>query len=243
MWPVIIFFVIHWYSSLFFQTLFNHRYAAHRMFYMSKFWEKVFFIFSYIFQGSSYLSPNAYGILHRMHHAYADTAQDPHSPKFSNNLLDMMWKTKKIYSDVFWRRIKIDDRFLKELPEWMSFDRFAESYYSRIAWGALYLLIYVLISPPWWMYFLLPIHFLMGPFHGVIINWFAHKLGYRNWKVNDTSTNLMPVDLLMWGESLHNNHHKFPSRPNFSTEWFEFDPMFPFIKIFNWLGIIKLRAA
>jgi stearoyl-CoA desaturase (delta-9 desaturase) len=48
------------------------------MFTMSKAWEKFFYILSWIFQGSSYLSPRAYGIMHRMHHAYADTEKDPH---------------------------------------------------------------------------------------------------------------------------------------------------------------------
>jgi stearoyl-CoA desaturase (delta-9 desaturase) len=40
---------------------------------MSKFWERFFYLFAYITQGSSYLSPRAYAILHRMHHAYTDT--------------------------------------------------------------------------------------------------------------------------------------------------------------------------
>ena len=243
MWPVIIFFVIHWYTSLFFQTFFHHRYAAHRMFDMSKFWEKFFFICSFIAQGSSYLSPNAYGILHRMHHAYADTKKDPHSPKFSKNVFKMMWETKDIYAKILRRKMTIENRFLKELPEWISFDNFAESYWSRIGWGVFYVVLYLVFSPPWWMYFLLPIHFVMGPFHGAIINWFAHRLGYRNWKVSNTSKNLFPFDLLMWGEGLHNNHHKFPSRANFGNKWFEFDPVYPFIKIMSWLGIIRMRAV
>ena len=79
---ILIFIIAHWYLSLFSQTFFLHRYAAHKMFDMSKFWEKMFFIFTYITQGSSYLSPYAYGVMHRMHHAYADTEKDPHSPKY-----------------------------------------------------------------------------------------------------------------------------------------------------------------
>eukprot|EP01036_Dinobryon_divergens_P038408 gene38408-50429_t len=31
-------------------------------------------------EGSSFLSPRAYAILHRMHHAFSDTKRDPHSP-------------------------------------------------------------------------------------------------------------------------------------------------------------------
>ncbi len=44
---IILFFVAHWYLSLFAQTFFHHRYAAHRAFTMSKGWEKFFFVYSY----------------------------------------------------------------------------------------------------------------------------------------------------------------------------------------------------
>ncbi|MCZ6521882.1 MAG: acyl-CoA desaturase, partial [Bacteroidetes bacterium] len=73
---ILILFVAHWYLSLFFQTFFLHRYAAHGAFTMSKGMEKVVFVLTWIFQGSNYLSAYGYGILHRMHHAFADTPQD-----------------------------------------------------------------------------------------------------------------------------------------------------------------------
>lgn len=211
------------------------------MFTMSKFMEKVFFIFSWIAQGSSYLSPNTYGILHRMHHAYADTEKDPHSPKYDSNLFSMMWRTKQIYSGISYRSIDIEDRFLKELPEWTWFEKIASSWPSRLAWGTLYVVFYYFFATEWWMYAFLPIHFISGPLHGAVINWFAHKYGWSRYKVSDTSKNIFPFDWLMLGEGYHNNHHKFSSRPNFGIKWFEFDPVYPFILAFNALGIIKLR--
>src|SRR5580658_1348377 len=68
---IAIFFVAHWQISVFFQTFFLHRYGAHRMFTMSKGWERFFHLCTYMTQGSSYLCPRAYAILHRMHHAYS----------------------------------------------------------------------------------------------------------------------------------------------------------------------------
>ena len=117
---ILLFFIAHWYLSLFTQTFFHHRYSAHAMFSMSRFWEKVFFVLSCVFQGSSYLSPNAYGILHRMHHAYADTEKDPHSPKYDGNVFRMMWKTKNVYADVLHRRIPIEEKFTKGVPDWLA---------------------------------------------------------------------------------------------------------------------------
>ena len=84
---ILTFFVGHWLSSVFCQTFFLHRYGAHRQFTMSKGWERFFHLLTYVSQGSSFLHPRAYAILHRMHHAYSDTEKDPHSPHFYSNAL------------------------------------------------------------------------------------------------------------------------------------------------------------
>ncbi len=238
---ILIFFVLHWYLSLFSQTFFQHRYAAHKMFSMSKFWEKVFYIFTYITQGSSYLSPYAYGAMHRMHHAFADTEKDPHSPKYDNSLFSMMWRTKNMYNNILKSKIKLESKFTKELPKWMTLEHIADSWISRIGWVAFYVIFYIFFATQWWMFLLLPIHFLMGPIHGAIINWFAHKYGYKNFENPDTSRNLMPLDIFMMGEGLHNNHHHFGARPNFGIKWFELDPAYPFIWLFDKIGIIQLK--
>lgn len=240
---IILFFIAHWYSSLFFQTFFQHRYAAHSMFTMSKTWERIFYIISYIIQGSSYLSPYIYGVLHRMHHAYADTEDDPHSPKYDRNLFVMMWRTKKFYTDIFMDNIAIPEKFKKGLPSWFAFDKVVDRWYSRAFWILVYTAFYVVFATQWWMFLLLPFHFFMGPVHGAIINWFAHRYGYENFKLKNTSKNFLPVDFLMLGESYHNNHHKYTSRANFGVRWFEFDPVYPFIKLFDKLGIIRLKDA
>ena len=213
------------------------------MFTMSRFWEKVFFVYSLIFQGSSYLSPYAYGILHRMHHAFADTEKDPHSPKYDKNLFSMMWRTKEVYNSISTGKLVVEDKFKKGVPEWPAFDKFADSWFNRLFWAACYIVFYIAFAEYWWMYLLLPLHFVMGPAHGVVINWFAHKYGYTNFKVSDTSKNLLPLDVLMLGESYHNNHHKRSTSANFGYRWFELDPTYFVIKIFNAIGLIKLAKG
>ncbi len=241
MLAIILFFVLHWYISLFFQTFFHHRYAAHKMFTMSKGWEKVFFVLSWVFQGSSYIGVRAYGIMHRMHHAHADTEEDPHSPDFAEGLFDMMLKTKAIYSEIFFNRYPVAAKFAKAVPSWERFERFADGWFTRIAWGLFYIGFYAAFAPNFWWWLLLPFHFIMGPFHGAIINWFAHRIGYRNFEVEDKSRNLMPVDIFMMGEGYHNNHHKYGARPNFGVKWHELDPTWLVIRLFNRLGIIQLN--
>ncbi len=230
----------HWYASLFFQSFFHNRYAAHQLFTMNKVTERIFFVLSYLTQGSHYLSPYAYGVMHRLHHAYADTEKDPHSPKFSSNLFSMMWHTKIVYSSILKGKTKVEEKYTKNVPSWMSFDLITDHVLLRLFWVAFYIGVYYYFDASWWMYSLIPIHALMGPVHGAIINWFAHKIGYTNFKVNDTSKNLMPLDVFMLGEGYHNNHHHQPAA-NFGVKWHEFDPIYPFIIIFDAFGIIKLK--
>jgi stearoyl-CoA desaturase (delta-9 desaturase) len=239
---ILAFFLAHWYLSVLMQTIFLHRYAAHQMFTMSKGWEKFFYVLTFIGQGSSFLSPRAYGIMHRLHHAHADTDQDPHSPEFSKNLFDMMWKTRIYYNDILNNRDSIPAKFKKGVPNWEWMERFGDRWLVRLAWGTIYTLVYIQFAVSPWLFLLLPIHFLMGPVHGAIINWYAHRYGYTNFKVNDTAKNLLPFDFLMMGESYHNNHHKYGGRANFGGfRWHEFDPAYPLLKILHELNVIKLR--
>lgn len=237
---IIIFFVSLWYVSLFSQTFFQHRYAAHGAFTMSKGWERFFFILAYITQGSSYMSPQAYAIMHRLHHAYTDTEKDPHSPSYSRNIFSMMWRTRGFYRDIVQGRMEVEQKFLKNLPEWPAFDRFADGTLSRVLWVVAYTLFFVFFAASPWLYLLLPVVASMGAFHGAIINWFAHKYGYINFKLRNTSMNLFFIDVLMLGESYHNNHHMHPSAINFGRRWHEIDPTYPLIRLLSWAGVVTI---
>ncbi len=243
MTAIIIFFVLHWYLSLFSQTFFLHRYAAHGLFSMNKFWEKFFYLFTYITQGSSYLNPRAYAILHRMHHEHSDTEQDPHSPHHTENLFTMMWKTKAIYQSYANYAVDPEPKYAKNLPVWKFVDDLGDSWISRVVWGTAYTLFYMHFCPPeyWFMYFLLPIHYLMGPVHGAIVNWCGHKYGYANFDNQDKSKNSLWFDFLLGGELFQNNHHKYSARLNFANKWFELDPTYPIVKFLNAVKIIKIN--
>jgi stearoyl-CoA desaturase (delta-9 desaturase) len=67
------------------------------MFTTNKFFERTFHVMTYVFQGSSYLNPRAYAIMHREHHAYSDTEKDPHSPHFFTDVFQMMYYTAISY--------------------------------------------------------------------------------------------------------------------------------------------------
>lgn len=238
---VLIFFVLHWYLSLFCQTFFLHRYAAHGAFSMTRGWEKFFYILTFITQGSSYMSARSYALLHRLHHAYTDTEDDPHSPSFSKNAFDLMNITRKKYADIFNHRMHVEEKFLKNLPDWPAFDRFAHPWITRVLWIIVYTAFYVYFATAPWQYIFLPITIMIGPVHGAIINWFAHKYGSTNFAMNNTSRNLFYIDVLMLGEAYHNNHHKYPSSINFGVKRNEIDPIYFIILMFNRLGVIRVN--
>ncbi|HKB44918.1 MAG TPA: hypothetical protein VKC90_11030, partial [Chitinophagaceae bacterium] len=62
-------------------------------------------------------------------------------------------------------------------------------------------------------------------------------------RLKNTSQNLFSVDILMLGESYHNNHHKRPSAINFGKRWHELDPVYPVIRFLAWLRIIKISKV
>lgn len=240
---IIFFFIAQWYGSIFAQSFLQHRYASHRSFTMNKFWERFFYVFAFITQGATYMSPRAYAVMHRMHHAYADTPKDPHSPKNHKNLFAMMENTRKNYTACYWDNIEVEKRFKKDVPDWPWFDTWADSRIAKVLWIAGYVAFYIMFATSPWLYLLLPVTILMNPVHAVFVNWYGHKIGYRNFELKNSSTNLYPFDFIFLGESYHNDHHRNPSSINMGVKWYEIDTVYYIIKLFSKLGIVKLAGS
>lgn len=82
----------------------------------------------------------------------------------------------------------------------------------------------------------------MGSLQGMAVNWWAHKFGYENYKMKNTSKNILPVDFIFWGEVYHNNNHKHPQRPNNKSRWFEWDMGYQTMLFLQMLKIIRIRS-
>jgi stearoyl-CoA desaturase (Delta-9 desaturase) len=238
---ILLFFAAHWFLSLFFHSFFLHRYASHKMYNTSKGWEKTFYLLTWFFQGSSFLVPRAYAVMHRMHHTYSDTEQDPHSPHFFKDVIGMMKHTVLIFRSFQTKKRMPDPQFTKEfIPVWDKLDRFGHNVITRILFGAAYTAFYIFFAPNAWWFLLLPIHFLIGPIQGAIVNWCGHKYGYSNFDNHDHSKNTTPWGVIMMGELFQNNHHKDKANANFARRWFEFDTTYLIMKALNRMHIIKL---
>jgi stearoyl-CoA desaturase (delta-9 desaturase) len=237
---IAVFFGAHWFLALFSQTFFVHRYAAHRMFVLSPRAEKFFHLLAYLSQGFSYLNPRAYALLHRLHHAYSDTAEDPHSPAFFPNAAAMMLATFHRFSAIERRREAVEPRFEGGYPSWPLLEKIGDHPLSMAFWAAAYISFYYAFATAWWMWLLLPFHFLMGPIHGAIVNWCGHSYGYRNFDLKDLSRNTLPFDFLTLGELFQNNHHRQCTRADFAVRWFEFDPCYAIIRILAAIDVLRL---
>jgi stearoyl-CoA desaturase (delta-9 desaturase) len=243
MTAILIFFAAHWVLSIFAQTFFLHRYGAHRMFTMNRFWDRFFYLFAFVAQGPSFLIPRAYAYLHREHHAFADSADDPHAPAEHPNVAAMMWHTKSRYDAYAYGRAEPERRFRGGTPEWPALDALSQRWTVRIGLGALYAVFYLAFAPSLIWFALLPIHWLMGPIHGAIVNWCGHKYGYRNFDTADVSRNTLPIDFVTMGELFQNNHHQRGAHPNFAARWFEIDPCYQVMRVLDVCGIIDLEGV
>ena len=231
---IAIFFVAHWQLSVFFQTFFLHRYGAHRMFTMSQGLGALLLPLHVPDAGLELpVAARATRSSTAMHHAYSDTPKDPHSPHNYANVLD-----DDVGDEEALRRLRVRPgraraALRRRYPEWPALDRLGAVVVDAPRVGRARTRSSTSRSRPTpWMFLLLPVHYVMGPVHGAIVNWCGHKYGYRNFDSGDESRNTLVFDFVTAGELFQNNHHKFGMSPNFAVRWFEIDPTYQVMRVF-----------
>jgi stearoyl-CoA desaturase (Delta-9 desaturase) len=188
------------------------------------------------------IDPKAWICMHRMHHEYSDTAQDPHSP-WRYGVFGVIWgqlvsyertlvglknnrpKYTSVVSD-----IQFDVSALNRNGFWLL--PYALHIFIGIAVGAL--------SGSYWIGLGYYLGMTSHPIQGWLVNAFGHHSGYRNYQVADKSTNNAAVALLCFGEGYQNNHHARPSSAKFSVRWFEFDAGYVLCRVASGLGLLKI---
>ncbi len=247
--------LLHHFGAIFFQSFYLHRYAAHGQFTMSEHMETFFVWLGWIIMGPSYLSGYHYGFFHQLHHKFADTDGDVHNPQ--DGLWGMMINTKNGYQairhDAPFLEVNGHKHDISKLKQYVHkkrpIDDWGQGWDSRLFWGVLYVIVYASIFSTYNIdpvfiplgILMLVTHFLMGPIHGAVINYFAHKIGFRNHNTPDTSAN-MPTFGLFGGEEYHNNHHKNQKNPHFGGQkvW-QFDPTYWIMVFLHNVGVIRLK--
>ena len=195
-----------------------HRYYSHHSFEFKRDILKWICTWFAIVAGRG--SPLGWVYVHRTHHKFADTLQDPHDPTTVG--LKIFFPHLLQYGDTINKRLIID--MLGKIH--VNINKY---YLLFIVFWSIALL---MISPSVF-YFFYVIPFTLSYIALDLFVFLSHTYGYRNFETRDTSKNNWFISLILWGEGWHNNHHKNPGNFTTKIKWWEVDPIGYFINIFR----------
>lgn len=187
-----------------------HRYLCHKSYKLSPALEKLFSIFGCL---SGTGSSIAWVATHFNHHRHSDKPSDPHSPRYTGLKMFTLDYTKQ------------DDvrNYMKDLLR-DPFHQFLHRYYLLmhlayagilLAFGFKFLI----------FFYCLPA--IVVVLMSNVVNYVGHNHkvpgSFRSHNLNDESTNNPWFSLITFGESMHNNHHRYPRSSTTGTKWYHFD--------------------
>ena len=214
-------------------TVFLHRAQAHRAVKLSAGPSHFFRFWLWLTTG---MVTREWVAIHRKHHAKCETPDDPHSPQ-TRGINTVLWLGALLYRKEAQNQETLE-RFGKNTPD----DWLERNVYSKYPlFGILSMLVIDLALFGWAGILMWVVQMIWIPFWAAgVINGLAHFWGYRNWDTADASTNISPIGILIGGEELHNNHHAFAISARFSTQWYEFDIGWFYIRLLEMLGLAKV---
>lgn len=158
-------------------------------------------------------SPLAWANIHVNHHLYSDKPEDPHSPL--NDGLRIFMLNYNVSDKTSKLRPLVKDKFQQFLHRY--YFLFLISYGVLLyAIGGLHLLVFLYLLPA-----------VITAIMSNIVNYVGHKPtwvgGFRTYNLRDQSTNNWLWAIPSWGESWHNNHHRYPTKFTFGEKWYHLD--------------------
>ncbi len=217
-------------------TLYLHRDQAHRSLDLHP---ALRHFFRFWIWSTSGMVTREWVAVHRKHHAFCETENDPHSPQIYG-LKKVLLEGAELYkaeSEV----PETLEKYGRGAPDdWME-----HNVYRRFPNLGIVLTVVtdlLLFGVPGIIIIAVQMA-AMPVFAAGVINGLGHHSGYRNFECDDAATNLLPWGLLIGGEELHNNHHAFPTSAKFSMRRWEFDIGWMYICIFQTFGVAKVRKV
>jgi stearoyl-CoA desaturase (delta-9 desaturase) len=236
-WGALLFIVLCGHLTVMCTSLYMHRAMAHQgvHFHPVVSWAMRWWL--WLFTG---MSTREWVAVHRKHHAYCETEEDPHSPVI-HGWAQILFLGVKYYRDGY-RDAATMERFTKGCPNDVIERKLfiPHKMLGLFVLLAIDLLLFGFIAGPLvWLGQVLWVPFWAAG----VVNGLGHTIGYRNYKVRDESRNIIPIGLLLSGEELHNNHHKFPSSAKFSKRWFELDMGWVYITALKLVGLARVKVV
>jgi stearoyl-CoA desaturase (delta-9 desaturase) len=157
--------------------------------------------------------------VHRIHHAFADGLDDPHSPNTDGKF--NVKRALQVWWGYEWNIPKVAPTLVKDLLS-NPIHKFIFNNYFKIIF--VFSLVLLSINTILWVFAYavpasLTVH-LVG-----IVNVLGHVHGYRNYKTKDLSTNSWIANIFSMGDGWHNNHHANANKSYSGEKWWEWDLM------------------
>ncbi|MBA3633732.1 MAG: fatty acid desaturase [Acidobacteria bacterium] len=170
---------------------------------------------------------------HRIHHAFTETENDPHTPRDGTFWAHVGWilqGTAQNQTEATMRRYAPD--LMKD-----KFHLFVNKYYyvTPIVVGV------ILFAIGGWSMVLWGIFLrqVIGWHSTWLVNSATHLWGTRRFETHDDSRNNGLIAALTFGEGWHNNHHANPRSAKHGLAWYEFDVNWLQIKALEKIGLAK----
>jgi stearoyl-CoA desaturase (delta-9 desaturase) len=212
-------------------TIYLHRNLAHRAINMDRRVALVFRFFIWVMTG---IVPRAWAAVHRKHHAYSDTAQDPHSPVVLG-----FWAVQLGNVNLYRQTTKDGvtvTKYSRDLPP----DRLDRLFFDHAFLGLAVGITFICWVLGLWTGLLAAgIHMAVYLGISAAVNAIGHTFGRRP---NDNyATNNQWLAWISGGEGLHNNHHAAPTAARFSFKRSQIDPGWWFITALSKARLASVR--
>ena len=190
-----------------------HRLWSHRSFSTHRWVEKTLIVLDTLAGEGSIL---AFAGIHRLHHQYSDTVDDPHNPHTHP------WRTTFYQHNTD----KFNARIIRDLisDPWLVWQH---KNYFRIQIAIILLLALVSITALWYY----AVNVLFTIWIDFLVDVVCHRWGSADNELPNTSKNNRWTMPLLLGADLHNNHHARPGEWNNAWGRYKFD---------LWAQIIRL---
>jgi len=217
-------------------TIFLHRGQAHRGLDLHPVVSHFFRFWLWLTTG---MVTKEWVAIHRKHHAFVETADDPHSPQTRGIGTVLLQGTELYRAEA--KNLETLEKYGTGTPD----DWVERNVYTPFSWQGCGLMLAIniaLFGPIGLTIWAVQMAWIPVTAAGVI-NGLGHYWGYRSFSTDDASTNIVPWGIIIGGEELHNNHHAYGTSAKLSSRWFEFDLGWAYIRGLEAMGLAKVRKV
>jgi stearoyl-CoA desaturase (Delta-9 desaturase) len=212
-------------------TIYLHRGLTHRAL---TYRPGISWVFRLIIWVSTGMKPREWVAVHRKHHAFTDTEQDPHAPIIYG------WRKVLLTNAALYRRVARKPETVQKYAKDIRRDSWDRLFFDRALVGlGLGIAALIALLGVWPGLVASVVHAVSYLLIGGAVNGPGHQFGRRPYQ--NSATNQQWLAWLSAGEGLHNNHHAAPTSARLSLNKGEVDPGWWFIALARSLGQAKIR--